>query len=159
MNSGKRLGTSLVSLAVVALGVVILWITAQAPVAAAFAKIGPTAFPYGIGALLILMGLLLLRDAQRGQWFCEATDPAEPRPDLVPLMWVGGGLLANILLIKAIGFILSSTIMYMLIAKGFGARRLWLAAIVGFLLALSAYYGFAQLLGLRMGGGLIEDMF
>lgn len=159
MNSGKRLGTSLVSLAVVALGVVVLWMTAQAPVAAAFAKIGPTAFPYGIGVLLILMGLLLLRDARRGQWFCEATDPAEPRPDLVPLMWVCGGLLANILLIKSIGFILSSAIMYVLIARGFGARRLWLAAIVGFLLALSAYYGFAQLLGLRMGGGLIEDMF
>lgn len=159
MNSDKRLGPSLVSLAVLALGAVVLWMTAHAPVSAAFAKIGPTAFPFGIGALLILMGGLLFRDAWRGQWFCEATDPAEPRPDLGPLMWVCAGLLANIVLIKVIGFILSSAIMYVLIAKAFGARRLWLAAIVGFLLALTAYYGFAQLLGLRMGDGLIEDLF
>ena len=77
---------------------------------------------------------------------------------MIPMAWVGGGLVLNLLLIAPLGFILSSSLMYLMVAKGFGARRIWLAALIGFVLALVAYYGFAQLLGLRMGGGLIEDL-
>lgn len=159
MQGHGRLGTGLVSLVVAALGVAVIWMTMQIQVNAAFAKIGPRAFPYAVGAMLVVMGAFLLRSALRGDWECEATDKSEPRPDLVPLAWVGAGLLANILLIKPAGFIIASTVMYVLVAYGFGARRWWLSGLVGFLMALAAYYGFAQLLGLRMGGGLIEDLF
>lgn len=158
MKTRWRLETGLVSLAVLAIGLGILWMTAQIPVAAAFAKIGPRAFPYTVGVMLIVLGALLWRDSWLRRWSCEATDPNEPRPDLVPLSWVGAGLLANIILIKPLGFILASTLMYVLVAHGFGARRFWLSALVGFGLALLAYFGFAELLGLRMGRGLIEDL-
>lgn len=158
MEYRKRLGTGIVSFVVLVIGIGVLWSTSQLPVPTAYAKIGPRVFPYVVGGLLVVMGALLLRVAFARQWECEASDPQEPLPDLVPLAWVGGGLLLNMLLIQNIGFILSSTIMYVMVAKGFGARKLWFAAIVGFLLALVAYYGFAQLLGLRMGDGLIEDL-
>lgn len=137
MTSRPRLGTSLVSLAIVAVGAGVLWMTAQLPVAAAFAKIGPRAFPYAVGTMLVGLGLLLVWDSRKDRWHCEANDPDEPAPDLGPLLWVAAGLVANLVLIKAVGFILSSTVMYVLVA----------------------YLGFAELLGLRMGDGLIEDFF
>ena len=49
--------------------------------------------------------------------------------------------------------------MFAFTAKAFGARRLWLSLVVGFVLAIVTYYGFAQMLDLRIGGGLIEDLF
>lgn len=155
----SRLGPAIVALAVLLTGIGVLWASTLIHVSPAYARIGPAIFPRIVGAALVVMGVLLLLNATRGQWQCEATDPEEPPLDLVPLAWVAGGLLLNLLLIAQIGFILSSTLMYLLVAKGFGAQRIWLAALVGFVLALVAYFGFAQLLGLRMGGGLIEDLF
>lgn len=154
----SRLGPVVVALVVLVTGIGVVWATTLINVSPAYSRIGPNVFPRIIGAALIVSGLLLLFNAASGRWECEATDPNEPRPDLLPLLWVGGGLVLNLLLIKSVGFILSSTLMYVFIAKGFGARRWWLAAVVGFVLALVAYYGFARWLGLRMGGGLIEGL-
>ena len=159
MTARASLGTGLVSMAIVTVGAGVLWMTSQLPTAAAYSKIGPKAFPYAIGTMLLGLGLLLARDAWKDRWPCEANDPDEPPSDLAPLVWVGAGLIANLLLIKTVGFILSSTVMYVFVAHGFGARRIWVAALVGFALAMVAYFGFAELLGLRMGDGLIEDLF
>lgn len=159
MELRSRLGPVVVALAVLGLGIGVVWMTTLISVSPAYARIGPTFFPRIVGTALVVLGALLLVNAGTGRWQCEATDPDEPRPDLIPLAWVGGGLVLNLLLIVPIGFILSSTLMYIMVAKGFGARRIWFAALVGFILAFIAYYGFAQLLGLRMGGGLIEDLF
>ena len=38
-------------------------------------------------------------------------------------------------------------------------KELWLSLLIGFVLALVTYYGFARMLDLRIGGGLIEDLF
>ncbi|WP_252912179.1 tripartite tricarboxylate transporter TctB family protein [Aliihoeflea aestuarii] len=147
-----------VALLVVALGLCVVYMTTQISVPAAYAKVGPTVFPYSIGVALLVLGGLLLIDAWRQRWDCEATDPASHKPDIVSMSWVLAGMALNLALIGFVGFILSSTVMFVFIAKGFSARRLWLAAAVGFILALIAYYGFAQVLGLRMGSGLIEDL-
>ena len=53
----------------------------------------------------------------------------------------------------------ASTLMFAFTAKAFGARRIWLSLLIGFVLALVTYYGFARLLDLRIGGGFIEDLF
>lgn len=159
MDLRPRTGPIVVALAVLGLGIGVVWMTTLIAVSPAYARIGPTFFPRIVGTALIVLGALLLFSAGTGRWKCEATDPDELQPDLIPLAWVGGGLVLNLLLIVPLGFILSSSLMYLMVAKGFGARRVWFTALVGFILAFIAYYGFAQLLGLRMGGGLIEDLF
>ncbi|SCW90502.1 putative tricarboxylic transport membrane protein [Rhizobium mongolense subsp. loessense] len=148
-----------VALCVIALGVGVVFMTTQIPVPPTYAKVGPTIFPYAVGVAMICLGGLLLRDGLSRRWSCEANELDTPRPDLGPMGWVVAGLAINLILISYVGFILSSTAMFVFVAKAFGSRRLWLAALVGFLLALLAYYGFARLLDLRMGSGLIEDLF
>jgi|HigsolmetaGSP11D_1036233.scaffolds.fasta_scaffold10874_2 hypothetical protein len=158
MTNTKTARLGVVALVVAVVGICVVYLTTQMAVPPAYAKVGPTVFPYAVGGILIVLSLFLWRDAVRKNWHCEASDPDVPPPDLAPMGWVLGGLFLNLILIGYIGFILSSTVMYTMVAKGFGARRLWLAALVGFLLALVAYYGFARLLDLRMGSGLIEDL-
>ena len=43
-------------------------------------------------------------------------------------------------------------------ARSFGAPSWVKSAIIGFILVLLAYFGFARLLGLRMGEGIIESL-
>ncbi len=148
-----------VALCVLAFGVGVAYMTTLISVPPTYAKVGPTMFPYTVGAALICLGGFLLRDALSGTWSCDANNTDVPKPDLGPMGWVVAGLSVNLVLIGYVGFILASTAMFVFVAKAFGSRRLWLAAIVGFALALLAYFGFARVLDLRMGSGLIEDLF
>lgn len=159
MTRARSFELQAVALCVLTLGIGVVYMTTQISVPPTYAKVGPTIFPYAVGVALICLGGFLLRDASFERWSCEANDPETPRPDLAPMGWVIAGLTVNLGLISYAGFILASTAMFVFVAKAFGSRRLWLTAIVGFLLALLAYFGFARILDLRMGSGLIEDLF
>jgi putative tricarboxylic transport membrane protein len=159
MSTARNIELLAVALCVIALGAGVVYMTTQISVPPTYAKVGPTIFPYTVGAALIGLGAFLFRDAFAGSWSCEVNDEETQKPDLAPMLWVIAGLAINLVLIAYVGFIIASTAMFVLVAKAFGSRRLWLAAIVGFVLALLAYFGFARVLDLRMGSGLIEDLF
>ncbi|MCA3600465.1 MAG: tripartite tricarboxylate transporter TctB family protein, partial [Methylobacterium sp.] len=57
------------------------------------------------------------------------------------------------------GFILSSTLLFACVARGFGSRKLLRDALIGFGLALISYVGFDRILGYKIGSGLIEKLF
>ena len=139
---------------VAAAAVVALWQASVIPVSPLYAKVGPTVFPY-IGAVLLgILGLSLVYQGLRGGW--QLPDEKE-----VPLDWramgvVGAGLLANVVMIQPLGFTIASTVMFTLIAWGFGSRRPWIDAPIGLVLALAAYFGFAQGLGVNIGRGPFE---
>ena len=156
MNARRDPGQIVIAILVLALGVAVLWATAAIEVTPIYSRVGPRVFPFLVGGLTTILGAFLLGSALREAWPCEATDPDAERIDWLPLGLIAAGLLLNVVLINRIGFILSSTIMFAFVAKAFDVRRLWLAALVGFLLALVAYFGFAKLLGLRMGDDPIE---
>ena len=157
MDRRGAAGLYVVALAVLALGVGVLIATAAIEVTPVYSRVGPRLFPFMVGGLMTIMGLLLLRDAWAGDWKCEATDPEGEPIDWAPLGLLALGLVLNILLIERIGFILSSTIMFTFVAKAFDAGRLWMAALIGFVLSAVAYFGFADLLGLRMGDDPVEN--
>ena len=154
---GRTAGQFVVALTVLALGIGVLATTAAIEVSPVYSRVGPRLFPFMVGALMTILGLLLFWELLSGNWPCEATDPDAPGIDWLPLALVAFGLALNVLLIDRIGFILSSTIMFTFVAKAFDAGRLWLAALIGFILSAVAYFGFANLLGLRMGDDPIEN--
>lgn len=156
MTERRTAGQLIIALAVLALGIGVVAMTASVEVSPIYSRVGPRLFPFMVGGLMTLMGLLLLRDLWSGRWACEATDPDSPGIDWKPLGLVALGLVLNILLIERIGFILASTLMFTLVARAFSASSLWKAALIGFVLAALAYFGFADLLGLRMGDDPIE---
>ena len=58
-----------------------------------------------------------------------------------------------------LGFTAASTVLFMLVAYGFGSRKPLRDAAIGFAVAIVAYLGFARLLGVNIGAGLVEGLF
>jgi putative tricarboxylic transport membrane protein len=131
------------------------WQTREIPTAAVFAAVGPQVFPWIVTAMLAALGVALLLAAFRGGW---AHDQDGTLSEWAPLGLVLGGLIANALLIEHVGFILASTIMFVLVARGFESRQPLRDAVIGFVLAGIAYVGFDRVLGYKIGSGLIESL-
>ena len=135
---------------------VVLWQTLVIPVSPMYAKVGPTVFPYMTAGGLAVLGALLMVQAVRGGW--QPEEEAEVPVDRRAVGFVAAGLVANVALIGSLGFTAASVPMFVLIAHGFGSRRPLRDALLGFVLALAAYFGFAKALGVNIGGGLVENL-
>jgi hypothetical protein len=153
-SPAAALPETLLGLGTIAVAGGAFWQASLIPVSPLYSKIGPTLFPYIGASLLMILGALLVVQGLRGGW-----QPAEEKDiplDRRALAFVGAGLLANVALIGTLGFTIASTVMFTLIAAGFGSRRPWVDAPIGFALALAAYFGFAGALGVNIGMGPLE---
>ena len=151
-----------VGLAMLAFAVVVGFATAAIP-ASAYAKVGPAVFPWAITAGLGLLGAVLVLQGLTGGWEHERGGALDTRS----LAWLGAGLLLNVVLIYGvsvaervllprIGFIGSSTALFVCTARAFGSDRPMRDGIVGVLLSIVSYVFFDRVLGYRIGTGVIE---
>lgn len=154
-RSGSTLPHKLVAAGFILVGLLAVWQTSIIP-SVAYATVGPSIFPMMITIFILILGAALALSALRGGW---AHDQDGTITELGSLAYVGAGLVLNAVLINVIGFILSSTIMFALVARGFGSEKLLRDALVGFGLAFVSYIGFDRLLGYKIGSGLIESLF
>jgi putative tricarboxylic transport membrane protein len=160
MTRSLKKPETLVALGVIALGCLALYETTEIPVSPMYAQVGPTAMAYLASALLIALGLALLAQAWTGQWE-SAAEERDTVLDIRALGWLLLGLVLNIGLIGPLGFIPASTLLFACTARAFGSIRPGRDAIIGFVFAAIAYFGFAQLLGINIGessllSGLLE---
>lgn len=169
-GQGRRVAIPelVVGLGVAILAVYVLWQSYEIPVAAIYAKVGPRVFPIMVGIGLALLSCALVIAAWRGGWL---TDDEKASPlDGRALTLIAAGLAANTVILGAdapriqdmgialpgLGFTAASTVMFALIARGFGSRRLVRDALIGAAFSLAAYFGFAKSLGINIGAGIIE---
>ena len=148
-------GELVIALGVLALAGVVYWQSASIPVSPIFAKVGPTVVPYLIAAVLAALGALLVLSAVRGGW--QPLEEKESTPDRAALAWIAAGLAFNAVLIGPLGFTLASTLMFTCVARGFGSQRPARDAALGLVMALASYFGFAKVLGINIGAGLVEN--
>ena len=147
---------TLIALGTLAFAGLLLWQASEIPVSPLYAKIGPSLFPYFGAAALAALALMLLVQALRGGW--QPDEEKELKADWRALAFVTAGLIANVALITHLGFTLASTVLFVLVAYGFGSRRPLRDATIGFVVALVAYFGFAKVLGVNIGAGFLERM-
>ena len=147
---------ALIGLGLLLFAGLVLWQTLSIPVSPMYAQVGPRVFPYITTAGLTVFAILLLVQAVRGGW--QQPDEKEVTLDWKAVAFVTAGLVANVALIGPLGFSAASTIMFVLVAYGFGSRRPLRDAGIGLVLALSAYFGFAKALGVNIGAGVIENL-
>lgn len=145
---------TVLGLGVVAMALIATWQANIIPSSPLYSRIGPTIFPRAAAALLFILGALLVYQGWRGGWQEQAEKD-------IPLDWralglVLAGLIANAALIGTLGFVLASTLLFTLVAAGFGSRRPWFDAPIGFTMAMAAYFGFAGALGVNIGAGPFE---
>ena len=165
----ERLGAGV---ALLALAVLLAWQTALIPDGGSYAEVGPQAAPWFVTALLAVLGgaICIAPPATAGSMTGEPTDGASaddrvpqdpvaqgPVPtDRVALAWAGAGLTLHLLLIGSAGFVIATTALFACTARAFGSMRVARDAGIGLLLAGTAHYVFARLLGYGLGGGIIE---
>ena len=134
------------------ISVVIAWSTATMGGAASYARIGPTTFPYVIAAGLFVLSIFTAFAALRGDFL------AREEQNIGPMVWIVGGLVAQMLLLKVAGFSIATGLLFAATARGFGKGPLWMTIPLGVVLAFVIWVIFAKGLQLSLPAGPIERL-
>ena len=134
------------------LAAAIFYETRSMKVTAAYARVGPTTFPYVIAAGLAILAVGTALSALRGGF------PERDPERLGPIVWIVGGLVLQLLLLKPAGFSIATGLLFALTAKGFGRGPLWLTIPIGIVFALVIWLIFTRLLTLSLPAGPLESL-
>lgn len=146
-------GAALVIAAILAaIAAVIIWQTSQMRVPPIQARVGPTVFPYIIAGALILLSIGTVVSAIR-RGFPERSDD-----NYVPIFWIIGGLVAQLLLLSTLGFSIATGILFAFTAKAFGRGPLWQTIPIGAVFAFLVWVAFAKGLQLSLPAGPLERL-
>jgi putative tricarboxylic transport membrane protein len=75
------------------------------------------------------------------------------------MLWIVGGLVLQLLLLKTAGFPIATGLLFACAARGFGKGPLWLTVPIGIALSLAIWLVFAGLLNLSLPAGPLENLF
>lgn len=152
-------GQLAVAAGVVALGALVTWGSFHLPTGGGYAQVGPGVVPRIVGIGILALGSWLLHEALSGG-FRGLDEEAEARLPMhwAAFGWVSASLLAYGVLIERLGFILSSVLLFLLVARGFGSRRWLLNSASGAVLAIAIYAIFTHGLGLTLPAGVLKGV-
>ena len=157
-----RIGETLLALAAVAFGLLIIWQTTLIRLTPAYSKVGPRVIPYIVGAGLAIVGAWLAYEALTGRAVAGSAD-SEDADLTLPTDWRCIGLLALALiaylfLIEPAGFIIASAVLFAWAAIAMGSRRYARDVVIGILLATALYLIFNRGLGLSLPAGILQGI-
>lgn len=141
-----------IALGLAALGSLLIWQGVFIPDKGGYAGIGSGAAPKAVGAVLILLAL--------GHVYTGAKTSALPHDhqNWRAILWILAGLLAQLFLLKPLGFTIASGILFACTARAMGYRNIALALGAGLILAFGVYGVFDGLLKLNLPAGWIEHL-
>ncbi len=133
-----------------ALAAVMLWDASLLKQDGGYAGVGPADVPRIVAYGLLVLAVLTVLAGLKGDL------PKPPRQAPAPVLWILGGLGAQLALLHVVGFVISGALLFGMTARGFGQRPLWKNVAVGLVLALVIYGVFDRLLRLNLPGGPLE---
>jgi putative tricarboxylic transport membrane protein len=123
--------------------------------------IGPRLFPYVIGAVTVVLGLLLVAATLRGDVpegeGGEDVDLRQPA-DWVTVLELVGVLLFTVLTISFLGWAVSGALLFVGAAWSLGSRTLVRDVIVGLVMSVSSWYFFHEGLGVILPAGILDGV-
>ncbi|WP_378945109.1 tripartite tricarboxylate transporter TctB family protein [Mesorhizobium sp. ANAO-SY3R2] len=135
-----------------ALAALIAWSTASHGTAANYARVGPTTFPYVISVAFFGLSIWTAFEAFRGDF------PEREHQEISPILWIVGGLAAQMLLLKAAGFAIATGLLFAATARAFGRGPLWKTIPIGIVLSFVIWVIFAKGLQLSLPAGPLEHL-
>lgn len=139
-----------VGLVLLVLGAVIAWDAGHVAGAVQYARIGPQTIPYVVAGCLAALGVWTIVEALRGDF------PARETQEMRPVLWIVAGLLVQIATLRVTGFSIATGLMFALVARGFGERRIWLTLPFGIIASALIWLVFARGLSLSLPAGPLE---
>ena len=76
-----------------------------------------------------------------------------------PMLWIVGGLVLQMLLLKTAGFAIATGLLFAFTARGFGRGPLWFTVPLGIVVSLVIWLIFSGLLNLSLPAGPLEHLF
>jgi putative tricarboxylic transport membrane protein len=156
MKQDSRAVGVIAGLVLAILAALIAWSTSQMQVAAQYAKVGPQVFPYVAAVALAILGACFII-----QSLTESPDKLEADTDETDWQAIGLiilGFIFEILFIKTLGFILSSTVLFWAVALAFGSRRYLRDLGMALIVSATAYFVFTKLLNLQLPAGIFRGL-
>lgn len=152
----RHVGQILVAAGVLGFGVALAFGTTLLPEATGYAKVGPRLMPTIVSGGLILLGLVLIKEALFGGFRSVDENAAAGNPtDWRAIAWISAGIILNGILMVPAGFVLSGTLLFVLAARGFGNNAWGKNAIIGLIIAVITYAFFNYGLGLGLPRGVL----
>jgi putative tricarboxylic transport membrane protein len=159
MAQARPKGQIAVSIGITALGILVLAGAMELPAGGGYAQVGPGVVPRIVGGVLLFLGVMLLKEALTGG-FRGVDEEAEVHlpMDWQAFAWVSGGILVYGLLVERAGFILSSILLFVAVARSFGSRRWATNAAVGLAVGSFIFAVFNYGLGLQLPAGILRPI-
>lgn len=146
---------------VLALGVFTLVDASTIAVPSSANTVGPQAFPYAVGVLLIASAVALFVDLARGR-LGDAEEGEDvdvtAGTDWVTVLKLTASFAALVVLVEPLGWPIAGTVLFGGAAWSLGARPWWRPVLVGAVLAVAIQIVFTQLLGLFLPAGPLEGV-
>ncbi|GHH69827.1 tripartite tricarboxylate transporter TctB family protein [Promicromonospora soli] len=158
----RRWGELVLAVATTALGAYVLLAAGSITVPGSTNTLGPRAFPYLVGGMLVAAGValvVLVLSGRAGEE--EGGEDVDPtvRTDWRTVALLAGTLVVHVFTINVIGWPFAAAILFAGAAVVLGARPWWRAALVGLALGLTIQVIFGGLLKLSLPPGpLLEGV-
>ena len=134
------------------LAAIVAWDASRLGAGGAYARIGPQTIPYVIASCLAGFSVWTVFAAYRHDF------PAREQQDRTPVLWIVGGLVAQMALIKFTGFSIATGILFAMTARAMGRVSLPLALLSGILISALVWFIFSRVLQLTLPAGPIEQL-
>ena len=159
----QHTGQLVLAIGVLLFGAALAFATTLLPESTGYAKVGPRLMPTLVSIGMILLGLLLIKEALTGGFrdvdeTVHAANAIETATDWRAFGWVSAGLILNGLLIVPAGFVISGTLLFVFATRGFGgvgSRQYLNNSVIGLVIAVSTYAFFTYGLGLALPRGIL----
>jgi len=148
-------------IATVALGVFTLVDATGITVPGSTNTVGPRAFPYAVGTLLVVAGVAVLMCLARGRrGAAEESEDVDTAAgtDWIRVVGLIASFVALVVLIEPLGWPIAATVLFAGSAWSLGARPWWRPLLAGALLAVVTQVVFTQLLGVFLPAGPLEGV-
>lgn len=159
----ERWGELFVALGVIVLGIVVL-VETQNIHTRPGVTVSPRLIPNAVGALLVLVGIWYVADVVRAPHLPGAGEDSEDVDPEAETNWsaiiiMAFALLCYALLIDHAGFIIASTVMFLISTYSMGSRHYARNLAIGLILSTIVFFMFDSWLGVRLPGGWISQFF
>ncbi len=143
----------IIAVALAALGGVLIMDAQRLPVTSGYAGVGADGMPWLVGWGLIVLALWTAVDGLRGRGGSDTSDVT-----WTPILWIVGGLFAQMMLLHVAGFSIASGLLFAATAFAFGKRNLAVTLPIGAVFAFFVYGVFDQVLQLNLPAGPMETL-
>ncbi len=153
MTKQLSLAGVFIGLGLLVTAAVIGWDAMHMRVPPVHAKVGPGVFPILVSCGLAITGVITLLSARNGNFRAPEGD-ADWRA--VAIMFAG--LVLHLNLLKPIGFIPASIILFMAVTIGFGSKSYLRDFLIAAIVVSFAYFSFTVFLGLQLPPGIFKGL-